>query len=212
MSAFPQILSWRFIVRKILLTSMMVAAVGLFLAPLAEAQTETHSTGGAPRSLVTYTESVLAEFANSPSIVAFIEAQNAKSVDLNQVKAMDAKWTASKVVEPYMWNIMRNSLSYTLVSFQYQNKFVVEAFAMDRRGIIVAETNRTSTYWKGKAEKFVAPYNDGKGAFWYGPAEYDDSTGEIVVQVSVPVKRGERTIGVVLFGVSLDRWEQRGRM
>ena len=198
--------------RMIGLTTMLVAVSCLCTAPLAMGQETTHSTGDAPRSLVTYTESVLAEFANTPSIVQFIESQNAKGVDINQVKTMDARWSASKKVEPYMWNIMRNSISYTLVDFQYQNKFIVEAFAMDRRGIIVGETNRTSTYWKGEAEKFLAAYSSGNGAFWYGPAEYDESTGEIVVQVSVPVKRAGRTIGVVLFGISLDRWEQRGKM
>lgn len=82
---------------------------------------------------------------------------------------------------------------------------------MNSQGTIVAESNRTSSYWKGEAEKFTAAYADGRGAFWYGPVEYDESTGEITLQVSVPVMKGNRAIGAIVFGISLDRWEQRGK-
>ena len=78
-----------------------------------------------------------------------------------------------------MWDLMRNRLAWELVNFQYQHKFVTEAFAMDARGAIVAETNRTSTFYKGEAQKFTAAYAGGSGAVWFGPAAYDDSTAEM---------------------------------
>jgi hypothetical protein len=163
-----------------------------------------------PKTLVAYTENVLAPFAGTAPITRFIAAQNAQKVSVERLKALDAKWKASTTVEPYMWDLMRNSLAYELVGFQFRNKFIVEAFAMNAQGAIVAETNRTSSFYKGEAAKFTAAYAGGAGALWYGVPEFDESTGEMVIQVSVPVMRDGKAIGAIVFGVSLDRWEQRG--
>jgi hypothetical protein len=162
-----------------------------------------------PNSLVNYTESVLAKFAQTPSIVEYVLAQNARRVRVADLKALDEKWSTSATVEPYMWDLMRNRLAWELTSFQYQHRFVVETFAMDSRGAIVAETNRTSSYYKGEADKFTRAYAGGVGAVWYGPAAYDESTGEMEIQVSVPVMKSGSAIGVICFGVSLDLWEER---
>ena len=187
--------------------ALALAAAGL--AASAEGQAVMKVPGDVPNTLAAYAEEELTKVAQAPSIVQFIEAQNARPAAVAQMKALDAKWAASPRVESYMWDLMRNRLAWELVDFQFQHQFVTEAFAMDRRGAIVAETNRTSTYYKGEAEKFTAAYAGGAGAVWFGPAAYDQSTGEMEIQVSVPVRSGSRTVGVICFGISLDRWEER---
>lgn len=162
-----------------------------------------------PNTLAAYAQNVLVKVAQAPSITQYIETQNARRVRVEDLKALDAKWASSPAVEGYMWDLMRNRLAFELVNFQYQHKFIMEAFAMDARGAIVAETNRTSTFYKGEAQKFTAAYANGSGAVWYGPAAHDDSTAEMEIQVSVPVMKGGRAIGAICFGVSLDRWEER---
>jgi hypothetical protein len=162
-----------------------------------------------PKTLIAYTENVLAPYAGTAPITRYIAAQNAQKASVEKLKALDARWKASPNVEPYMWDLMRNALAFELVGFQYRNKFIVEAFAMNAQGAIVAETNRTSSFYKGEAAKFTAAYAGGAGALWYGVPEFDESTGEMVIQVSVPVMRDGKAIGAIVFGVSLDRWEQR---
>jgi hypothetical protein len=185
----------------------MCMAVGVGTALFGETAAQTPAD--VPNSLVSYTESVLVKFAETPSIVQYVETQNARRVRAADLKALDEKWAASTTVEGYMWELMRNRLAWELTSFQYQHRFIVETFAMDSRGAIVAETSRTSSFYKGEAEKFTAAYANGAGALWYGPAAFDESTGEMEIQVSVPVMKGARAIGVICFGVSLDRWEER---
>ena len=148
--------------------------------------------------------------AQAPSITQYIEAQNCTPRARGgpegagrEVGRLPRAWKS------YMWDLMRNRLAWDLVNFQYQHKFIMEAFAMDARGAIVAETNRTSTFYKGEAKKFTEAYANGAGAVWFGPAAYDDSTAEMEIQVSVPVMKGGKAIGVICFGVSLDRWEER---
>ena len=162
-----------------------------------------------PNSLAAYAQSVLVKMVQEPAVVQYLDAQNARPVRLEDLKALDQRWAASAGVEAYMWDLMRNRLAWTLADFQYRHKFITEVFAMDRRGAIVAETNRTSTFYKGEAEKFTAAFAGGDGAIWFGPAAYDDSTAEMEIQVSVPVLKAGKAEGVVCFGVSLDRWEER---
>jgi hypothetical protein len=167
------------------------------------------ASGQVPRSLAAYAQDELSRLASSPAIVAYVEAQNARRVRIADLKALDAQWQAAPGVEGYMWNLMRNPLAWELVDYQYQHKFVMDAFAMDVHGAIVAETNRTSSFYKGEAEKFTAAFADGAGTLWYGPAGFDESTAEMVIQVAVPVMKGSRAIGVICFSISLDRWEDR---
>ena len=188
---------------------MIVACMVLGAMVPAFAQAPAAAAKDAPASLVTYTESTLSKAAQSPAVIQFMEVQNARKVRVEDLKALDRRWAAAAGVEPYMWDLLRNRLAFELVDFQYRHKFITEAFAMDAQGAIVAETNRTSTFFKGDAEKFTAAFAAGAGALWYGPAAYDDSTGETEIQVSVPVMRGAKAIGVICFGISLDRWEER---
>jgi hypothetical protein len=172
-------------------------------------QTAAPAASDVPNTLAAYAQKVLVRVAQAPSITQYIEAQNARRVRVEDLKALDARWAAAPGVEGYMWDLMRNRLAWDLVNFQYQHKFITEAFAMDARGAIVAETNRTSTFYKGEAKKFTEAYAGGVGVVWFGPSAYDDSTAEMEIQVSVPVMKGGKAIGVICFGVSLDRWEER---
>jgi len=191
--------------RRMLLAAVVaLAAVGTGFGDPAQV-----APSDVPASLAAYAQSVLLKEAQAPAIVQYIDAQNAHPARVADLKALDQRWAAAQGVEAYMWDLMRNRLAFVLADFQYRHKFVMEAFAMDAQGAIVAESNRTSTFYKGEAQKFTAAYNGGDGKIWFGPAAYDDSTAETEVQVSVPVTKGRRTIGVITFGISLDRWEER---
>lgn len=190
-------------------TAGIVVCMALGALVPASAQAPAAEMKDVPASLVAYAESTLSAAARTPAVVQFVEGQNARKARVEDLKALDRRWAAAPGVEPYMWDLLRNRLALVLVDFQYRHKFVTEAFAMDAQGAIVAETNRTSTYYKGEAEKFTAAFAAGAGAIWYGPAAYDDSTGETEIQVSVPVMKGTRAIGAICFGISLDRWEER---
>ena len=182
-----------------------LAAAALFLAPaLVAAESQ-----DVPKTLIDFAQTTLVEFAKDPAIVQAVEAQNARGVLLERIKEMDRSWIATKIIDGFMWDLMRSRCSYLLMNFQLQHKFIAEAFVMDNKGALVGLTNKTSDYWQGDGAKFVESYKGGEGAIHYGDVEYDDSINEIVIQVSVPVMRGSRAIGAITFGISLDRWERR---
>ncbi len=162
-----------------------------------------------PQKLIQFSETELAKIGEDPVITAAVQAQNNSGLTLERIKQIDEEWIASKRFTRFMLNLMSNDCALALLNYQFQHKFIVEAFATDNKGANVGQTVRTSDYWQGDEDKFKKAFNDGIGAIHYGKVEYDDSTDEIVVQVSVPVKKDGKAIGTITFSISLDRWERR---
>jgi hypothetical protein len=185
----------------------LCVAIAAFLS--LSAATLWAQTMNVPKNLVTFVNTELVRYGADPVIVKAVRDQNASRVSMTRIKAEDEHWINSEEIDGFMFDLMRNRCSHELLNLQVHHGFVVEAFAMDNQGALVGLTNKTSDYWQGDEAKFIESYKNGSGAVHYGDVEFDDSIGEIVVQVSVPVMSGSRAIGAITFGVSLDRWEYR---
>lgn len=162
-----------------------------------------------PKTLISFAETVLADFGKDPGIIQEVLIQNNRNLPLGTIKQLDDAWKANKSLDRFMWEKLSNTCAFYLVRFQIENPFIVEIFVMDNQGANVGQTNKTSDYWQGDEAKFIDSYKNGAGAVQFGDAEYDASVDEIIVQVSVPVMAGPQAIGAITFGVSLDRWEKR---
>ena len=56
-------------------------------------------------------------------------------------------------------------------------------------------------------DKFIKAFNGGRGALYLSDVQFDESSQAYLVQVSVPVMDGKSCIGVVIFGVDLDKFK-----
>ncbi len=162
-----------------------------------------------PRTLVTFSEQVLLPFGRNPMIVAAVKAQNGRKLSIGQIREIDRQWMETEGVSRFMLNLMSNDCALALYNLQSRYPFIVESFVTDNQGANVGQTIKTSDYWQGDEAKFTRSFLDGKGGLYFGSVEYDESSGEIVVQISIPVMEGSQAIGTITFSVSLDRWERR---
>lgn len=160
-----------------------------------------------PQNLVEFAEKSLLDVGQDPVIVSAVVAQNARAQSLERIKELDRRWQATPGIDAFMFELMRSRAAFVLLNLQIRHPFITESFVMDNRGALVGLTHKTSDYWQGDEAKFTESF--GTGAVHYGQVELDESTGDYLVQVSVPVLKNGRAIGAITFGVSLDRWEQR---
>jgi hypothetical protein len=65
-------------------------------------------------------------------------------------------------------------------------------------------TNKTSDYWQGDEAKWQESFKDGAGAVHAGGVEFDESSQDYLVQISVPVMDSGKAIGALTIGVNLD--------
>ena len=166
-----------------------------------------YATEKAPQKVFELANTKLEAFGTDPVIVNAVKSENAKGKSISQIKSMDKKWRATPGIADYMQRLMDSECGRYLAEIQNGSPYFAEIFVMDNQGANVAMTDKTSDYWQGDEAKFKESYKDGKGAIHTGDEEFDDSTQAYLVQVSVPVKDGDRVIEAITVGVDIDELE-----
>jgi hypothetical protein len=161
----------------------------------------------APQKVVDLANTTLAKLGMDPVIVKAVQAENAKGKTLDQIKAMDEKWKGHAGIADYMQALRDSECGKFLVKIQEGAEYYAEIFVMDNQGANVAMTDKTSDYWQGDEAKFQKSFNNGQGAVFVDEVEFDESTQAYLVQVSVPVMDGDKAIGVITFGIDVDKIE-----
>ncbi len=159
----------------------------------------------APQKVVDLAEKTLAAFGTDPTIVRAVREDNAKGRTLDEIKAMDKEWMAASGINDFMKAMMNSECGKRLAEIEKSQPFFSELFLTNSLGANVAMTDKTSDYWQGDEAKFTDSWKEGTGAVAVGPVKFDDSSQTYSVHISVPVKDGDKVIGVLIFGVDVDR-------
>jgi len=160
----------------------------------------------APQGIVDLANSTLAKFGTDPIIVGAVKTENAKGKTLAQIQELDKKWMATPGIVDYMKALMDNECGKYLRKIQASAPYYAEIFVMDNLGANVAMSDKTSDYWQGDEDKFIKSYSGGRGAVFIDEVKFDNSTQAYLVQVSVPVKDGDKVIGAITFGINVDKF------
>lgn len=151
----------------------------------------------------------LREIAQNPAVVAAIEAQNAQTAGYDEAKIneLDSQWRAEvgAASKPLIDATLANEASKFLAQAQADSGgLFTEIFAMDAKGLNVAQSTVTSDYWQGDEDKFTQSFGAGAAAVHLGEIEQDESTQTYQSQVSITiVDAAGNPIGAITAGVDL---------
>jgi len=159
----------------------------------------------APDKVKNLAETVLAEIGTDSVIVSAVKAENAKKKTLEKIKEIDEKWSNTIGVDDFMDAMMSSACSERLNQIKKRNDYYEEIFVTDDQGANVAMTDKTSDYWQGDEAKFIKCFKGGTGEIFISDVSFDDSTQSYLTQVSVPVMDGDTAIGVIVFGINIDK-------
>lgn len=140
---------------------------------------------------------IIQQYAQDPFVIDAVK----KTEDLSMEKILkyDHAWISNTGSE-YEKDILSNDISKFLGKKIRSNTLLyTEAFVCDRQGKTLGAYPRTSDYWQGDEDKFTKCMNGGET--FIGPLEFDESIHSYSVQISVPVKDVEKTIGVLVVGL-----------
>ncbi len=150
------------------------------------------------------------DLAESDKIVAAVREHNNRNLPLEEIKRLDAQWTASKELTPLKKSVLENEVARYLRSLVTFDKSIYsEIFLTDRQGATVAAYPLTSDYWQGDEKKWSNAMAGGVGKVYVGPVVYDESSKTDAVQISVPVLDKGKAIGVLVVGVKLSYIQAR---
>lgn len=152
----------------------------------------------------------LREIAQNEVIVAAINAQNAVTGAYDQAKVdqLDSQWRAEVggASKPLIDATLATDASKWLAQVQEESGgLFTEIFAMDAKGLNVAQSTVTSDYWQGDEDKFTASFGAGAEAVHLGEIEQDESTQTFQSQVSITITDPATgaPIGAITAGVDL---------
>jgi len=153
-----------------------------------------------------YANIKLIQLAADKLIVDAVKAENAKGKTLDQIKKTDDKWMATQGVDDFMKGMMTSPVGKHLIELNGKYPFLREIFLVDNQGANIAMSEKTSDYWQGDEAKFQKSFDDGVGTVFVDDVKFDRSTQAFLAHVSVPVIDNEKVIGVLIFGVDMDKF------
>ena len=138
-------------------------------------------------------------WSNDPAIVSAVKARN--STPAPQDKTMtNEKWAQLTLLDPYVRSFSKNPLGQYLKS--KKEDVIAECFVSAADGTKVAFLSKTTNWSHADKEKHRTPM---AGRIYTGPVVADESTGQQLVQIGLPVLDGGRPIGSIVLGLAVSK-------
>jgi hypothetical protein len=144
----------------------------------------------------------LEAWAKDKTIVDAVRAQNGKNVPLAETQRLDEQWQAGKAAA-LVKQMTTGACADQLRKLVATDARYSETFVMDAHGALVCASQATSDYWQGDEPKWTKTFNERK-AFIDRP-RLDDSAQSRLAQISLPIVDGDKTIGVITVGLSIEK-------
>src|SRR5687767_12034473 len=157
-----------------------------------------------PEEIREQEEATVVAWSADAVVVGAVQAQNGQQLTLAEIQRRDAGWVAG--TEAALVTAMTTgACSDRLRAFAAQGDQYGEILLMDNKGALVCSSVKSSDYWQGDEPKWIRAFNAGAGATFMDEARYDESTGQTLAQLSVPVRSAGAVIGVLTVGIRADR-------
>ena len=176
-------------------TKSSIAVGILFIAGAAFGQTVTPEL----RAKVEAKAAQLKSLSTDPIVISAVKAHNANPPA--EDKAMtNEKWTKLTILDPYVRGFSKNSLGAYLKS--RKDDQIAELFVSSADGTKVAFLAKTSSWSHAGKDKHQVPMT---GKLYVGAPAMDDSTGQQLVQIGLPVLDGGKPIGSIVVGLATSK-------
>lgn len=142
------------------------------------------------------------KIAQHPVLVDAVKVQNTENLSLEEIQARDADWRSGDDNHPLKIKAQQGEAGLFIRNLLKTKSNYTEAFITDNQGANVAVFPLTSDYWQGDEDKWTSIFNDNRDNY-VSQMEFDESTKNNSVQISVPIKDADTVIGVMVIGVKL---------
>jgi len=140
--------------------------------------------------------------STDPEIVNAVKAHNATPATAEALAMTNETWHNLSVLDPFVRATARTPLSDYLKAKKNGDDTIAKVFVSGADGSKVGFDAKTEHWTHKGLPKHEIPMS---GATWIGPVKVDDSTGQQLIQVGLPVLDGGKPIGSVVVGLRVDK-------
>ena len=144
----------------------------------------------------------LATLSTDPEIVNAVKTYNATPVSDEAAGMTNDKWHSLSVLDPLVRATAKTPLSEYLKTKKISDDTIAKVFVSGADGSKVGFDAKTEHWTHKGMPKHEVPMS---GQTWIGPVKLDDSTGQQLIQVAMPVLDGKKPIGSIVFGLRVDK-------
>ncbi|HWY53184.1 MAG TPA: hypothetical protein VNZ03_01905 [Terriglobales bacterium] len=144
----------------------------------------------------------LASLSSDPEVVNAVKAHNATPASTEAMAMTNDKWRSLSVLDPFVRATAKSPLSEYLKTKKTTDDTIAKVFVSGADGFKVGFDAKTEHWTHKSMPKHEVPMS---GLTWIGPVKVDDSTGQQLIQVGLPVLDGRKPIGSIVVGLRVDR-------
>ena len=144
----------------------------------------------------------LAAFSTDSEIVKEVKAHNAAPASAEAAAMTNDQWHSLTVLDPFVRASAKTPLSEYLKAKKNADDMIAKVFVSGADGSKVGFDAKTEHWTHKGMPKHEVPMT---GQTWIGSVKVDDSTGQQLIQVGVPVLDSGKPIGSIVFGLRVDK-------
>ncbi|MGA2353441.1 MAG: hypothetical protein ABSG02_03025 [Terriglobales bacterium] len=145
----------------------------------------------------------LSPFTTDPEIVNAVKGHNAAPPSGEAASMTNDKWHSLSVLDPFVRATAKTPLSeYLKTKVKSSDDTIAKVFVSAADGTKVGFDAKTEHWTHKGLPKHEVPMT---GQTWIGSVKVDDSTGQQLIQVGLPVLNAGKPIGSIIFGLRVDK-------
>jgi hypothetical protein len=145
----------------------------------------------------------LSSFSTDPEVVNAVQAYNASPASAEAAAMTNEKWHSLSVLDPFVRATAKTPLSeYLKAKVRSADDTIAKVFVSGADGSKVGFDAKTEHWTHKGLPKHEVPMT---GQIWIGAVKIDDSTGQQLIQVGLPILSGGKPIGSIVFGLRVDK-------
>ncbi len=163
------------------------------------------SVGQAPPEIRTKLDAKIKEFASlstDPEIVKAVKAYNSIPASADASAMTNEKWRSLSMLDPFVRATAKTPLSEYLKTKKKADDTIAKVFVSGADGSKVGFDSKTEHWTHKGLPKHEVPMT---GETWIGTVKVDDSTGQQLIQVGLPVVDHGKPIGSIVIGLRVDK-------
>ena len=144
----------------------------------------------------------LSSLSTDQEIVNAVKAHNATPASAEAAGMTNEKWHDLSVLDPLVRTTAKTPLSEYLKAKKSADDTIAKVFVSGADGSKVGFDAKTEHWTHHGMPKHEVPMT---GQTWIGQVKVDDSTGQQLIQVGMPVLDGRKPIGSIVVGLRVDK-------
>ncbi len=131
-------------------------------------------------------------------LLANAQYGNSQAEIISKLEGLDKAWRAADDESNFVQTSLNNVVSIELNDFQNIFPNHIEIFVTDKKGALIAATNRTPDYYHADKDWWQAAYNEGQGGIYISPPVLAESSGIRGLEMAVPFYDDKGTVVGIL--------------